>query len=100
MIYPAERTAEGRRFLDGVVAQRRFYFDNYFHRVLHKPTGDAVQPTAEDRQRGYLVFTRDYMQDVFDNDRPRPEELGRPVSGFGMVGELEPLTLSLYPLTD
>ena len=100
VIYPADRAAEGRRFLDGVVAQRRFYFDNYFHRVLHKPTGDAVQPTAEDQQRGYLVFTRDYMQDVFYNDRPSREELGRPVSGFGMAGELEPLTLSLYPLTD
>jgi hypothetical protein len=100
VIYPADRAAEGRRFLDGVVAKRRFYFDNYFHRVLHKPTGDEVQPTAEDQQRGYVVFTRDYMQDVFYNDRPSREELGRGVSGFGMANELEPLTLSIYPLTD
>jgi len=100
VIFPADRAAEGRRFLDGVVAQRRFYFDNYFRRVLHKPTGDIVEPNAQDRQRGYLVFTRDYMQDVFYNDQPRRDEFGRPVSGFGMAGEFEPLTLTLYPLTD
>ena len=47
-----------------------------------------------------MLFTRDYMQDVFYNDRPRRDEVGRPVSGFGMAGELEPLTLALYPLAD
>ena len=100
VIYPVEQAAAGRRFLEGVVAKRRFFFDNYFRRVLHTPTGDPVEPTAEDRQRGYVAFSRDYMQDVFYNDRPRRDEIGRPVTGFGMAGELEPLTLSLFPLSD
>jgi hypothetical protein len=100
VIYPAGKTAEGKRFLDGVVAKRRFFFDNYFRRILHKPTGDEVQATAADKQRGYVLFTRDYMQDVFYNDRPRQDETGRPLTGFGMAGEFEPLTLALYPLQD
>ena len=97
VLYPAERAAEGRRFLDGVVAKRRFYFDNYFHRVLHKPTGDAVQPTAEDEQRGYVIFTRDYMQDVFYNDRPRREELDRAgvrIRHGGRVGTADVVAVS------
>lgn len=100
IIYPESKAAQGQKFLDYVVAKRRFFFENYFHRILHKPSGDPVEPTADDSGRGYVVFTRDYMKDVFYNDTPLRDEIGRPVRGFGFAGEYEPLTLSLYPLRD
>ena len=39
--------------------------------MLHRPTGDSLQPSAEDERRGYVVFQRDYMQDVYYNDTPK-----------------------------
>ena len=36
VIYPVEKADQGRKFLDSVVEKRRFFFDNYFHRILHK----------------------------------------------------------------
>ena len=37
VIFPVEEAARGEAFLDYVQAKRRFYFDNYFKRVLHRP---------------------------------------------------------------
>ena len=84
VIFPVAKAAEGERFLKAVEARRRFYFDNYFKRVLHRPTGDRLQPTAEDRRRGYVVFQRDEMEDVYYNDTPRRKE-SRPIAPrFGL----------------
>ena len=81
-----------------MVRQRRFFFDNYFHRILHRPTGDPVRPTPEETRRGYVVFTRDTMQDVFYNDTPLRQEIDAPVQGFGFAGQMEPLTSGDLPL--
>ncbi len=54
VIFPVAEAARGEAFLDYVQARRRFYFDNYFKRVLHRPTGDRLQTTDDDRRRGYV----------------------------------------------
>jgi hypothetical protein len=99
IVYPVSKATQGRKFLDYVVQKRRFFFDNYFHRILHKPTGDPLPP-AEAADKGFVAFVRDYMEDVYFNDTPRREEIGRPVTGFGFAGEYEPLTLAICPLAD
>ena len=81
-------------------ARRRFYFDNYFKRVLHRPTGDPLRPTDDDRRRGFVVFQRDFMQDVFHNDTPFAAERGDVLRGEAFAGEYEPVTLGLVPLRD
>jgi len=100
VIFPLEKAAAGEKFLKYVEQKRRFYFDNYFKRVLHRATGDPLRPTAADQQRGYVVFTRDYMQDVYYNDTPLREEIGKPLLGEAFAGEYEPLTLAVVPLKD
>lgn len=100
VVYPNDKAEQGRRFLDYVKQQRRFFFDNYFKRVLHVPSGGPPAPTAEDQARGYVLFTRDYMQDVYYNDTPKKDEVGRPVEGSAFCGEFEPLTFSVCPLKD
>lgn len=100
ILYPADRAAQGEKFLEYVVGKRRFFFDNYFHRILHKPAGDPLAPRPTDTERGYVVFTRDYMQDVYDNDTPRSDEIDRPVRGFGFADEYEPLSVAICPLQD
>jgi hypothetical protein len=100
VIYPVEKAEQARQFLNSVVEKRRFFFDNYFHRILHEPTGDALAPTPADGRRGYIVFSRDYMQDVYYNDTPRKAEIGQPVTGFGFAGQHEPITVGVCPLMD
>jgi hypothetical protein len=100
ILFPVEKAAEGARFLDYVKEKRRFYFDNAFKRVLHTAEGDPLQATAEETARGFVVFQRDFMQDVYYNDKPRAGETGRPLAADGFAGQTVPLTVSVLPLRD
>jgi hypothetical protein len=100
ILFPVEKAAEGARFLEYVKEKRRFYFDNSFKRVLHTPSGDPLQPAAEDAARGYLVFHRDFMKDVYYNDTPYRGEIGQPLAADGFAGQLVPVTTSVLPLKD
>jgi len=100
IIFPVAQAARGQEFLDHVQAKRRFYFDNYFKRILHPTTGGPLQASDEEQRRGYVVFQRDYMQDVFYNDAPVERERRDLVQGEAFAGEYEPVTISLVPLRD
>ncbi len=100
VVYPDVKRADGERFLDFVRARRRFHFDNYFKRVLHTPTGGPSRKSPAGRDRGFIVFSRDWMSDVYYNDRPLPGERVERLSGSAFAGEYEPLTVSVMPLDD
>lgn len=100
VIFPIDKAAQGEKFLQYVEAKRRFYFDNYFKRVLHRPTGDTLAPSEDDRRRGFVLFQRDWMQDVYYNDTPRAAEIGVPLEARAFAGEYEPVTLGVVPLAD
>ena len=100
VIFPVADAVRGEAFLDYVQAKRRFYFDNYFKRVLHGPTGDRLRPTDEDRRRGFVAFQRDFMSDVFHNDTPFEPERTNLLRAEAFAGEHEPVTLGLAPLHD
>jgi len=100
VIYPEARAAEGKRFLDFVRERRRFHFNNTFKRVLHPPSGEPPMPTEAERQRGFVAFGRDFMEDVFHNDRPLPGERADELTGSAFAGEYQALTVSLVPLHD
>lgn len=98
VIYPVEKAAQGEKFLQYVEAKRRFYFDNYFKRVLHRPTGDELAPSQDDYRRGFVLFQRDWMQDVYYNDTPRAAEIRDRIEARAFAGEYEPVTLGVVPL--
>jgi hypothetical protein len=100
VIFPVAKAAEGQAFLDYARERRRFYFDNYFKRILPSPTGDPLEPTKQDSERGFVVFQRDPMSDVSYNDTPRKNEITDRLTGEAFAGELEPVTLGLVPLRD
>ncbi len=99
IVYPDTKRDEGERFLEFVKARRRFHFDNYFKRILHRPSGESPEPSPGERDRGFLVFSRDWMSDVYYNDRPLPGERVQQVSGSAFAGESEPVTISVLPLS-
>jgi hypothetical protein len=100
IVYPDSKASQGQRFLDFVRARRRFHFDNDFKRVLHEPSGEPLRPTEAEQKQGVVLFNRDWMEDVYDNDRPAAGERVERLSGAAFAGELEPVTLSVVPLRD
>ena len=100
IVFPVGRAAEGARFLEYVKQKRRFYFDNAFKRVLHSPAGDPPQLAAADTGRGYMVFQRDFMKDVYYNDTPYRGETGQPLAAGGFASQTVPVTMSVLPLKD
>jgi hypothetical protein len=100
IVYPAEKAREGQKFLDYTVAKRRFHFDNYFKRVLHKPTGGDYQPTAAEKAQGFVVFSRDFMEDVYYNDKPKKGEAVTKLAGAAFAGGYAPLTFAVYATAD
>ncbi|MGO8927682.1 MAG: hypothetical protein ACLQU3_12415 [Limisphaerales bacterium] len=100
VIYPVAKSAEGERFLKWVEDKRRFYFDNYFKRILHTPKGDPLQPDSTDQRRGYVLFQGDAMKEVYYNDTPLREEIGKPLRLEVFAGQYETATLGLVPLKD
>ncbi len=100
IVYPADKAAEGSRFLDFVKSRRRFHFDNYFKRSLHAATGEPLTPTGAENACGFMVFTRDYMSEVHYNDRPLQIERLETLSARAFAGEYEPLAVSVLPLKD
>ena len=100
VIYPVAKSAQGQRFLKWVEDKRKFYFDNYFKRILHPPTGDPLQPGSEDLRRGYVLFQRDPMREVYYNDMPQRQEIGKPLRLEAFAGQYETATLGVVPLKD
>jgi len=100
VIFPVVQAARGEQFLDYVQSKRRFYFDNYFKRVVHASTGDPLRASDDEGRRGYVVFQRDFMDDVFENDTPFERERGGLLRGEAFAGDYEPVTVSLVPLRD
>jgi hypothetical protein len=100
VIYPTAESSRGEAFLAYVEDLRRFYFDNYFKRVLAPPAGDPLHPTGDDRRRGFVMFVRDIMEDVAYNATPRPNEVASVLHGEAFAGEYEPVTVAVAPLRD
>ena len=73
VIYPLSKSGRGSKFLGWVQDRRKSFFEASFSRVDHVPTGDAEQVAAHSGP--YVVFARDYMEDVYYNDFPRAGEV-------------------------
>ncbi len=106
VLYPAQQEAVGRKYLSNLRERRRFYFDNYFKRILPNGRRDAkgiippLKPTAQEQAQGYVLFARDWMEDVPVNAVPRREEVTSKLSLFASAGQEEPIVFSITSLRD
>ena len=106
VIYPAAQAPLGQQYLKNLQERRRFYFDNYFKRV--NPVGNRDSkgaippfvPTPPEQNAGFVVFARDWMEDVAVNAIPRRDEVNKPLDIFASAGEMEPIVFSVLPLRD
>jgi hypothetical protein len=58
------------------------------------------KPTAIEKQRGFILFSRPITQPVYKMARPLPAEKISALTNFATLGEYEPLTFAIYPLRD
>ena len=70
-----------------------------FDEVFHEPEGPPPTPTADQQQRGYILFAPHWMRKVFGNSVPLDGE-GAALAAAAAPGEYEPMTLAVYPLRD
>ncbi|MGC9317864.1 MAG: hypothetical protein ACP5KN_07510 [Armatimonadota bacterium] len=54
----------------------------------------------EDRQRGWVAFSRPWPEVIRHTTRPRAEEIGRELRVFATPGEYEPVTVSVHLLRE
>lgn len=65
------------------------------------PDPEPMQSLAEsDRERGFAVFARHYLECVYPGTRPRTEDLNPRLRLFASLGEYEPITFTVHPLKD
>jgi hypothetical protein len=106
IIYPAEYSKLGEEYLLNLRERRRFYFDNYFKKIYPNPNKDSkgvipeFKPTQEEINKGYVIFIKDWMEDIYQNSFPRREEIANKIDIFASLGEKEPIVFSIYPLKD
>ena len=85
VVFPVAKAAEGEAFLE----VRRSEDAGSTSTTTSSASCTArratrCSPTAEDQRRGYVVFQRDYMQDVYYNDTPRDGGDRRPAARRGV----------------
>ncbi len=100
VIYPDRDADKGKAFLDFTKEKRRFYFDNYFKRVLHRPTGAGTAFTSEEKKIGFSVFSRDFMDDIYYNDMPAENERTNALSASAFAGEYSQYSFAVHAVSD
>lgn len=56
--------------------------------------------SATDHRRGYALFARHWSEIIYPNTVPRASELDPELGIFASPGEFEPVTFTVYPLSD
>jgi len=61
---------------------------------------DAYEASADETVRGYVVYAKSYLSEVYPRTTPQPSQVTASLSGFSSRGEIEPVTFSIYALED
>jgi hypothetical protein len=63
-------------------------------------SGSLPELTEADRQRGFVVYQRHYLECIYPQTKPRAEDLDLQLRLFATPGEYEPLSFVVHPLRD
>lgn len=64
------------------------------------PVPATTEPTASvaDQKRGFIVYSRNYLENIYPYTKPNPEDLNPKLQLFATPGEYEPVNFIIYPL--
>lgn len=97
-IHPLARREQFKTWYEAQKPARRKFFLSRYYEIQHKPLYPAVVPTDAERNRGYVVFSRSYLEEVLPNSSPAADERDVAFSISAARGEAEPVTFSMVPL--
>ena len=85
--------------------ERDIFFDYPEHlsdwkAIEQPPEHPKPALTAEEQERGYVVFARAYSAKVYPFTKPSRQEIGQPLTALATPGEFEPATAAVYPVSD
>ena len=98
VVYPADKAKQADAYL-AWVNRRRARLGRIKEIVTPDPAPKPVA-TAEDKQRGYILFTRPWSEVFRPNTRPREEQRLGQLRVAAIAGQWEPAALCVYPLED
>jgi len=78
--------------------ERDDYFARTFKEVPYVETATMVQPTAADRQQGFVAWTPSWMTLIYPNSVPTAEDVKHPLTSFATPGEYEPVVVAVRAL--
>lgn len=64
------------------------------------PSGPLPPVSDADRKRGFVIYSRHYLDCVYPHTKPRPEDLNPALRIFATPGEYEPTNFIVHPLRD
>ncbi len=107
VILPAG-TEDDRRFADRKIEQitaalQRFKaeaFERDFTELDYPDYGEMVEPTADDRERGFIGWAPNWMELIYRNAVPTAETANRDLAATAAPGEFEPATVAVRALED
>jgi len=79
-------------------ACRAYFRAHYLKRRTHMEPAPKPMPSRQDRERGYILFAKHYLEEVYPNTNPRPWDMRNEIAAFASWGEFEPFAFSIYPL--
>jgi len=100
VVYPADKSAQGERFLAWVEKKRRAIWNRDFKFWDRKVVDTGFLPTKKEQERGMAFFHRDLGEEVYYNDKPAAHERVEQIANFALAGESVPLEFSILPLKD
>lgn len=66
-----------------------------------EPESGPLPPLSEaDPRRGFVVYSRQYLECVYPHTRPRAQDLNPALRLFATPGEFEPMNFIVHPLRD
>ena len=100
VIYPLKAATKGKRIIGEINVQRRKQFESAWKRILTDKPDVKLKITGEQRRKGYLLFSRNWMNKVYPETVPEPDEIDHKVKLVCALQEREPASLIIYPLAD
>ena len=73
---------------------------NKFTLVDKDEKSRQLEVNKNDKEKGYVLFVRDYTKEIYYNTIPQKEELKNNINIFVTLGESEPFAVGVYPLKD
>ena len=71
------------------------YIPSRFFEKKYRDKTPMPKLDSFEKKRGYVVFTRNYMDNIFPSSIPRQKEINKPVRTFASLDEYEPVSFAI-----